>query len=236
MVEPRDQNEPAAQADDQAAGKEPGRGGEPAMSGSIEALLKERMRLDEELSRTYSRRITVMFTDIKGSTSFFERRGDIEGRIMVERHNSLLFPIIEAHGGAVIKTIGDAIMAKFEQAEQAVLAAMAMQRRLAEDNRQRETRDQIHIRVGVNTGLGIVEKNDVFGDVVNVAARVESLCDPDQILLSAATFAEVRNSEDIICRAHKEATVRGKEEALKVYRVLWAPEEELLVTSERTRG
>ncbi len=197
-------------------------------AGSIEDLLRERQKLDEQLKERFSQKITVMFTDIKGSTNFFETYGDIEGRLMVQKHNEMLFPCVEDNGGRVIKTIGDAIMAAFEEPVAAVRAATAMQLVLHDYNRTKtEKKDQIHVRIGINTGEGIVEKSDIFGDVVNVAARVESLTEPDEIMISGPVYEDVRKTDDILCRYAKQTKVKGKEEAIDVYRVIWSEEEAL---------
>ncbi|MCX5900844.1 MAG: CHAT domain-containing protein [Proteobacteria bacterium] len=191
----------------------------------IERLLQERERLDRELKSRFSQLVTVMFTDIKGSTTFFETYGDIEGRLMVQKHNEMLFPIIIGHNGRVIKTIGDAIMAAFEDPAEAVRAAVEMQQRLSDYNRtMKEKKQQIHIRIGINTGEGLVEKADVYGDVVNVAARVESITEPDEILISAAVYDTVRTSDDILCRYARQTKIKGKEEPVDVYRVVWDEE------------
>jgi len=193
---------------------------------SIEKLLREREKLDAQLKDKFSQNVTVMFTDIKGSTTFFETYGDIEGRLMVQKHNEMLFPIITSSSGRVIKTIGDAIMAAFEAPEGAVRAAIGMQQQLLEYNRsKKDKKDQIHIRIGINTGEGLVEKSDIYGDVVNVAARVESLTEPDDILVSGPVYEHVRKTDDIICRYASQTKVKGKEEPIEVYRVVWGEEE-----------
>ena len=93
----------------------------------IEKLLRARQELDEQLKAQFVHNVTVMFTDIQGSTAFFETYGDIEGRLMVQKHNELLFPCIQTFQGDIFKTIGDAIMAGFEKPVDAVRAAVAMQ-------------------------------------------------------------------------------------------------------------
>ncbi|MCX5894598.1 MAG: CHAT domain-containing protein [Proteobacteria bacterium] len=192
---------------------------------NIEKLLAERKKIDDMLKEKFTKQVTVMFTDIKGSTSFFESRGDIEGRLMVQKHNDLMFPLIQKSQGRVIKTIGDAIMAAFEDPVMAVRAATEMQLSLSAYNTGKNAKEQIHIRIGINSGEGIVESQDIFGDVVNVAARVESLCDADQILISSPVYDAVRKTDDIICRYVSQAQVKGKEEALEVYRVVWGEED-----------
>ncbi|MEI6126893.1 MAG: CHAT domain-containing protein, partial [Pseudomonadota bacterium] len=209
----------------------------PEEETSMEKLLREREKLDARLKDKFSQQVTVMFTDIKGSTTFFETYGDIEGRLMVQKHNEMLFPVITDHKGRVIKTIGDAIMAAFEEPAEAVRAAIDMQQSLCEYNRQKkEKKEQIHIRIGINTGEGLVEKNDIYGDVVNVAARVESLTLPDEILVSGPVYDVVRKTDDIICRYANQTKVKGKEEPIEVYRVVWGEEDALAGVTRSAAG
>lgn len=193
---------------------------------SIEKLLRDRQKIDEILKKKFSQNITLMFTDIKGSTTFFETYGDIEGRVMVQKHNEMLFPIIDKYQGRIIKTIGDAIMAAFNEPVSAVRSAIDMQQALLEYNRnKKEKKDKIHIRIGINTGEGLVEKHDIYGDVVNVAARIESLTQPDDIMISAQTYDDVRKTDDIICRFVNKIKIKGRAEPVEVYRVVWKDEE-----------
>ena len=192
---------------------------------NIEKILSERMKLDAILKSEFSRKVTIMFTDIKGSTSFYEQRGDLDGRMMVHRHNELVMPQIEANKGVLIKTIGDATMSRYEDPADGVRAALQIQLKLREHNKNSAVGEQIHVRIGLNTGLGIVEEKDVFGDVVNVAARVESLADGGEIFVTEDTYREVKNNDEFIFRFADAAKVRGKKEALKAYRLVWQEEE-----------
>src|SRR5256885_474361 len=103
--------------------------------------------------------MTILFSDIKGSTRYAEKKGDIEFMTMINRHNTMLFPVIEAEGGLVVKTIGDSILAKFDDPMSAVKAAAGMQRALARDREGRDEMDQIRIRIGVHFGLGLLKGN-----------------------------------------------------------------------------
>ena len=185
----------------------------------IEELLQQRQEIDALLQEKFRRDVTILFTDIQGSTAYFAQRGDVDGRLMIKRHNDLLFPIITAHEGTVVKIIGDAIMASFQAPLSAVRAAVAMQRALRDANRQQEAAKQIHIRIGINSGYGLVESHDVFGDVVNVAARVVSRTLHDQILIAKATYD--RLPDTVPCQPLGAATVKGKETPLDVFEVLW---------------
>ena len=193
---------------------------------SIEKLLRDREKLDAHLKDKFSRDVTVMFTDIKGSTTFFEIYGDIEGRLMLQKHHEMLFPLITKHRGRVIKTIGDAIMASFDEPVEAVRAAVEMQQRLFDYNKsKKEKKNQLHIRIGINTGEGLVEKSDIYGDVVNVAARVESLAAPDEILVSVSVYDRAGEIGDIQFQHTQETKIKGKEDSVKLYRVVWAEQE-----------
>lgn len=190
----------------------------------IEKILEERLKLDSILQSKFSKQITIMFTDIKGSTSYYEARGDIDGRVMVHRHNEIVLPAIKDNGGTVLKTIGDAIMSVYDEPHAGVKAAIDIQQRLYKYNRGRQEKEQIHVRVGLNYGTGLVEKNDVYGDVVNVASRVESLAGADEILVTDDLYRKVKNSDDFIFRYAETTGVKGKKEPLKVYRVVWHEE------------
>src|SRR6185436_13981258 len=144
----------------------------------IQALLHARASADQELERMRAR-VTILFSDIKGSTTYFEKKGDLQGLAMVHHHNSLLIPVIEDCTGRVVKTIGDAIMARFDDPVAAIQAAVGMQRALETDRTGKPTEEQIHIRIGLHTGLGYIKDDDVYGDVVNVASRVQHQAKPD---------------------------------------------------------
>ena len=124
--------------------------------------------------RSSKKHVTILFTDIENSTKYWDQFGDVQGRLMVDRHNRLLFPVVQKFKGKIIKTIGDSIMAVFAKPEHALEAAIAMQQTMAIE-RQGDDTFNIRIRIGIHTGDAIVEKEDVYGDIVNVAARIEQI-------------------------------------------------------------
>ncbi len=187
------------------------------MSKTIEELLRQRNQIDEIIRREYSQKVTVLFTDIVGSTEYFAKKGDIAGRAMVQRHNDLLFPIIEDCNGKVIKTIGDAIMACFGNADDGVQAGISMQQALAEYNQN--TDDEIHIRIGLHTGKAIREPTDICGDTVNTSSRIVTLTDSDQILISKATKDEL-SKEGFNLYFHGDYHLKGIGN-IPIYKVLW---------------
>jgi len=163
--------------------------------------------------------ITILFTDIEGSTEYWDKSGDIEGRLMVDRHNRLLFPIVNKFNGTIIKTIGDAIMASFKKPEKALKAAIAMQQ-ILEKERTGNDAFNLKVRIGIHTGEAIVEKSDVYGDVVNVAARIESKADANEILLSYSTY-EILKEKAFKFKRLKSFEAKGKKSKVKIHSCNW---------------
>jgi class 3 adenylate cyclase/pSer/pThr/pTyr-binding forkhead associated (FHA) protein len=194
-------------------------------SNRLEELIRERARVDAELERCREL-VTVLFVDIVGSTRFYDQYGDVAGLVMVQKCLELLLPPIEQHQGKVIKTIGDAILARFCEAEDAVRCAVEMQRNVAERNRGRASKDELHVRVAINVGLALLTGSDVFGDVVNVASRIESATEPDEVVISPSVYEKIQHLADIPIRKKASGVeLKGKFERLDLYAVGWRPGE-----------
>src|SRR5215469_12555533 len=95
---------------------------------------------------TFRRSVAVLFTDIQGSTAYYEKFGDLTGLAMVYQCNCLLEQVVRRHGGRVVKKIGDAIMATFNDCEACVRTAVEMQQQLTELNASKKEEDQTHVR------------------------------------------------------------------------------------------
>lgn len=165
------------------------------------------------------RQVTILFTDIVDSSRYWDQFGDIQGRMMVDRHNRLVFPVIRKFHGRVVKTIGDGLMAVFKRPNDALNAAIGIQQIL---KRMRDADRSFHakVRIGIHTGSAIVEQKDVFGDAVNVAKRVESFGHANEIYLSEATAEFVSEKKHAF---HKKGSFipKGKREPMTVYRCRW---------------
>jgi len=199
----------------------------------IQELLQARAQAEQELQRMRSP-VTILFSDIKGSTAYFEKKGDLEGLAMIERHNRLLNPIIEEHNGRIVKTIGDSIMACFQDPVAAVAAAVAMQQALETDRAGRPLEEHIHIRVGLHTGVGLVKDNDIYGDVVNAASRVQHQAQPDQILITDVLL-EAAKRAGVQCARLGRAEMKGKDEPIDIYAVAWSATNDQLVEELETQ-
>jgi class 3 adenylate cyclase len=133
------------------------------------------------------RDITLVFTDLKGSTELYERIGDLNALALVQQHFERLTDVTVRHNGAIIKTLGDAVMAAFMRPADAVKAALAMRSEIARFNAARTEPDLI-LKVGLHRGAAIAvtfnDRLDYFGQSVNIAARVEALADGGEICLT----------------------------------------------------
>lgn len=163
--------------------------------------------------------ITIVFTDIKGSTKHWDEHGDIRGRLMVDRHNRLVFPVIRKFRGKVVKTIGDGVMASFKKPENALRSAIAIQQAL-ENEREKDKSFQLKVRIGIHTGKAIVEPNDIYGDAVNMAARLESQSKAGEILTSRATALQL-NKKDFKISKKGTFTPKGKKKPMAIYSCDW---------------
>jgi class 3 adenylate cyclase len=137
--------------------------------------------------------ITLMFTDLKGSTGFYERVGDAAAYQKVRNHFAYLAGIVRAHNGTVVKTIGDAVMAAFVDPSDAIRAALAVQAGIRAFNESCGGEDLV-IKLGLHTGPCIAvtlnERLDYFGSTVNMAARLQGQSEGGDIVLSEALSAD----------------------------------------------
>lgn len=165
------------------------------------------------------REVTILFTDIVDSSRYWDQFGDVQGRMMVDRHNRLVFPVVRKFRGRVVKTIGDGLMAVFRRPNDALNAAIGVQQIL---NKMRDADRSFHakVRIGIHTGIAIVEQNDVFGDAVNVAKRVEDFGEANEICLSEATAERLAAKRHTF---HKKGSFipKGKREPMTVHRCRW---------------
>src|SRR5579883_1334730 len=107
--------------------------------------------------------------------------------------SSIIDPVVHARGGRLVKAMGDGFLLEFASAVDAVECAVEVQSRVAEMSGETKAAQSIELRIGINVGDIMVEEGDVFGDGVNVAARLEGLADPGGILLSQAAYDQVRD-------------------------------------------
>src|SRR6266700_3744658 len=183
----------------------------------------DNLNIDQRLKITS---LTFLFTDLKGSTALYERVGDLAAFDLVRAHFRALLDIIASEKGAVVKTIGDAVMATFIRPEHALIAGLRMRAAMDKLNAERGTGDLI-VKIGIHEGpcLAVMlnERQDYFGQTVNIAARVQSLSTSQEIhitgpVIDAPAVAEILDRQ-AIKPIQKQAALRGIADKMLVYEI-----------------
>ena len=183
----------------------------------------DNLHIDQRLKITS---LTFLFTDLKGSTALYERVGDLAAFDLVRAHFRALLEIISAEKGAVVKTIGDAVMATFIKPEHAIAAGLKMRAAMDELNAERGT-DDLVVKIGIHEGpcLAVMlnERQDYFGQTVNIAARVQGLATSKSIHATGGVVEVPAVSAILEERAikpiQKEAALRGIADKVLVYEI-----------------
>ena len=170
--------------------------------------------------------IAIMFADISGSTRLFEVLGDATARVTVSDTLELLTKVVHIHNGIVIKTIGDEIMCTFPTADDSANASTEMQETLEDANEMREEgAPEIKIRVGMHYGPALLEGGDVFGDAVNVAARMAAQAKGGQIITTKSTVDLLQPIMRASTRFVDRAPIKGKKEDIEIFEIIWQEED-----------
>ena len=130
-------------------------------------------------------RITLMFSDLEGSTALYGQIGDANAYHLVRDHFAFMQSIVREEGGTIVKTIGDAVMAAFYQPEAAVRSAIIMQQRIAEAEEDARLRLKLGLHAGPCITVTLNDQLDYFGSTVNMAARLQALSEGDDIVISS---------------------------------------------------
>ncbi|MBI5005763.1 MAG: ankyrin repeat domain-containing protein [Nitrosomonadales bacterium] len=176
-------------------------------------------------SSQQTRKMAVLFADISGSTALYEQLGNETALNMVTRTLNLLKQEVARHKGTLIKTIGDEIMCTFPNALRAAQAARAMH--LVIDAEKPGGEYPIAVRIGLHFGDVILKANDVFGDTVNVAARIAAITRARQILTTQDVIDALPEEYANMVEPVTRASFRGKQDAQVVFQLLWEPNDSL---------
>ena len=186
----------------------------------------------DPLARKPPPTMAVLFADIAGSTKLYDTLGDTQAKKMVDECITLMRGIVEQYGGRVIKTIGDEVMCVLPDADSGCLAATDMQLKImalpAVSNVKRA------IRAGFHAGLVIEENNDVFGDTVNLAARMTGLAKAMQIITTRATVELLSPMLQNSSRRIASLSVKGKGDDVEVCEIIWQGGDELTMAAAST--
>ncbi|NEJ06274.1 adenylate/guanylate cyclase domain-containing protein [Rhizobium leguminosarum] len=168
--------------------------------------------------------LTFLFTDLRGSTALYERVGDLAAFDLVRAHFRILNEIVATEAGAVVKTIGDAVMATFPSPDRAVAAALRMRDAMLRLNAERGSEDLL-LKIGIHEGpclaVSMNDRQDYFGQTVNIASRVQGLAEPQVILTTEAIVGNAQVSEILresgITSASRMAELQGIGREVRIF-------------------
>lgn len=179
-----------------------------------------------------TRQLTILFADIAGSTRLYDTYGDFKARELISSCLSQLKELTRENDGTVIKTIGDEIMCTFHTPDQAAETARQMHEEISFNPTMAQA--NIHMRIGFHHGDVISEPGDVFGDAVNVAARMVELAKGDQIITNKETLSQMKVALRRRARVVDRTRVRGKDDILEIHELIWGKPEQMTMSSSFT--
>lgn len=175
--------------------------------------------------------LAVLFADVSGSTSLYEKLGDRAALHAIEAVLDVLREVTAEFDGRVVKTLGDEIMAVFPSADTAARCALGMQNRVAALPLFDGTR--LGVRIGLHSGSVLEEGGDVFGDAVNTAARMAELAKSGQIATTEATVAALPAPLRDATRDLDRLAIKGKQDEVRVYELIWRDDGDLTLLGTR---
>ena len=166
--------------------------------------------------------LAILFADIAKSTYIYDTLGDKVAKDLIDASLAVLTQVTEKFQGNVVKTIGDEIMCTFPTANDAVDAAIEMHKALGNmDFPEKPEFSSPNIYVGIQFGTVIREGGDIFGDAVNIAARMVAQAKQRQIITTEGTIKLLSKEHQSSARCIDSTTVKGKSGAIRIYEVIW---------------
>ena len=169
--------------------------------------------------------IAIMFADIAGSTKLYDLLGDQVARAKVAATIETMSEITRQNKGTVIKTIGDEVMCTFPTAEDAGTAAWEMQEKFEEEGESNTDGSPVSVRIGMHFGPAILTGGDVFGDAVNIAARMAAQAKAKQIITTQNTLDKLPPAMRASTRFVDHAPIKGKKEEIDIFEIIWQEED-----------
>lgn len=183
-------------------------------------VLEELEKYDQLIQVSHTLDLSIMFTDVKGYTAFSAKASLSEVMSMLKQHDEILKPVFEKYTGEALKKIGDAFLVVFENHNNAILAAIEIQRKLAAFNQTVPEERQLAIRIAVNSGSVIRTENDVLGDPVNLASRLEGVADAFEIVISENTLQRI-NRQIFDIEPYGSHQLKGIDKPVNAFKIKW---------------
>jgi len=172
--------------------------------------------------------LAILFSQISGATALYESLGNRKAADVIGQAMDGLRAAVEKHGGTVVKTMGDELIGRFNSADQALQAAGAMHASM------QDKRAGLAVKAGFTVGPVIEDKQDVFGDTVNVASRLAAMANPKQVLTTRQAVDHLSPLPRSTCRSLYTTAVKGRNEKISVYEVIWAHDKSTTVVGDVT--
>ena len=176
----------------------------------------------------------IMSADVKGY-SILMADDEVATINTLKEHRNIISIHVEQHNGRVVDAVGDNLLAEFESAVDAVQCAVDVQKELKEKNEGLPQDKKMEFRIGVNIGDVVQEKDRIYGDGVNIAARIESLADPGGVCISRNAYDHIKNKLKMGYEYIGEQAVKNIKDPVRVYKMLMDPEDAGKLTGEKTR-
>ncbi len=187
--------------------------------------LTDFIALQEEISRElrqrFEKRLALVFADVVGSTAYFERYGAAAGTGLLQRFYRLLEECMAPYMGRLVDTAGDGAFVTFTQALLAAVAMIDLQNKVMADNEQVAPEHRLSLRIGIHYGLVLTDGEVVRGDAVNLAARICSACEPDEIRVSEELAYTLPPNLRLRCRTLPAQELKGIPQPVTLSRLEW---------------
>ncbi len=193
-----------------------------AVLRAIDDFLGEGETVAQPVERVAGGLVTILFTDIEGSTALAQRLGDARAQDVRRAHNAIVRDALRAEGGSEIKHTGDGIMASFPSASHALACAVAIQGAVAalRQAQDEQVEASLRVRIGLNAGEPVVEEDDLFGTSVDLAKRICDQAESGEILVSDVV-RQLAAGKDFLFSDRGEVVPKGFDEAVRLYTVRW---------------
>jgi class 3 adenylate cyclase len=175
----------------------------------------------------------ILFADIADSTQLYDLLGDAVARNLVALAIDIMKRVVRANTGEVVKTIGDGVMGRFPSADAAAEAAIRLHEALAMEKRLKS--NNLRLRIGLHVGPVIEEEDDLYGDAVNVAARMMAQAKAGQIIASQQTVHRLDRKHSASARMVDQTRVKGKARLMDIFEITWGQPEELTIIRNKAR-
>ncbi len=220
MVEPPIVEKPKVEIPKTVAPKvEPPKVEQPVKPAIVEKPKQEIDHLEAETSGKIRKLAAIMFTDMVGYTALSQKRENLAIRLL-DTQQKLIRPLLKKYDGKEIKTVGDAFLAEFVSVLHAARCGIEIQKAMYEYNTKAPKEEHLQLRIGIHLGDIVYQDNDIFGDGVNIASRIQTHAQPGGIFVSQDVYNQIRNRDEFIIEYVGEVELKNIISPVPIYKLL----------------